>query len=369
MNPTKDLEALLQKQRTLHRFEEVREVVAEAYDRQFRDRVIDLEDLTVVEGGREFGLMLEVPQIGTLAVTEFAKSQLGTAVGVKWDKWFDPQYIKPDEVQEELTRRFARTREARMVRASAFPEDAENPEGLDGYIRGFLGPKYTPIDDEHVFAQMESHIGPFLTDMRFMEDHMGGTWQDDRTSHFSAVGPALRLGDLGGYTYEQALADNALPADDWACLGFHIRNSAVGYAALTIDQFLYRLVCYNGMVRSDPVGRALYRRHVKTDATTLGALLREAFAKILTGWDETTRGIRLLQETTLDDPQREIESFLRAQRSSQKIVDATLAAWKREPEATKIGVMHALSLAAQTAEDMNERYEREALAGLYLAQA
>jgi len=370
------LEALLERQRTLHPFSAVREAVAEAHDRQMPNQILDLENLQVAEDNREAGLQVEVPNLGRLTVTEHAKAQLGNKVGVSWDKWFDPKHIKPEEIQRELQRRFSRSRESCLVRASRFAPHAEGVEGCDGYIRGFLSPGYTPIDNDRIFSQMESNFSGFLDDMKFMENHMGGTWDDDRSSHFSAVGQPICLGEInpegdgaGGAIYEMARKEGMLPDADWAYLGFHIRNSEVGYTALTIDTMIYRLICLNGVINAEKDGRVLYRKHVKIDDPGVTKLLHEAFVKLEDGWAASQSQLKGLYAADIEDPEKDIRKFLRSAQAPKTFIEAAVEAWELEPVNTKAGVMHAISRAAQGADDMNRRYNLEGLAGRYLATA
>lgn len=370
-------EDLLARQRELSPFSEVRQYVAEAHDRHLDDTIIDLENLKVAEDDREQGLRIEMPNLGCLAVTEHAKAQLGSKVGVSWDKWFDPKHIKPEEIQRELQRRFSRTRESCLIRAAQFaPTVKEPPKGCDGYIRGFLNPSYNPIDNERIFDQLEAQFGGFLEDMKFMRNHMGGSWEDDRTSHFSAMGQPVCLGEIdpendgrGGRIYNMAQQEGLMPNGDWVYLGFHLRNSEVGYTALTVDQMLYRLICLNGYISSSKEDRVLYRKHVKIDDDGIAKILHEGFIKLEDVWSATRGRLTKLQETEVEEPKEEIRRFLRKQGASLTFTENAVDAWEKEPTKTRAGVMHAISRAAQDAEDMNKRFSLEGLAGKYLATA
>jgi hypothetical protein len=110
----------------LLKFEDVSDRIHTLHDRNFKDQVVDLEKVRVVpdNNDKKPGVYLEVPNMGKLSLTDWSKRQLGSILGVKFDKWFDPAVVKAEEIQEELVRRFSRTHESRKVRARQYdPKD------------------------------------------------------------------------------------------------------------------------------------------------------------------------------------------------------------------------------------------------------
>jgi hypothetical protein len=119
----------------LLKFEDVFDRINVLHDRNFKDQVVDLEKVRVLPDGNEKkpGIFLDVPNMGKLSLTDWSKRQLGSILGIKFDKWFDPTVVKADEIQEELVRRFSRTHESRKIRARQYnPKDpgAKHADGL-----------------------------------------------------------------------------------------------------------------------------------------------------------------------------------------------------------------------------------------------
>lgn len=85
----------------------------------------------------------------------------------------------------------------------------------------------------------------------------------DSTSHYSAVHMEAR--DVRGDTH--------FP-------GFRLRNSEVGGAALTLDDFWLSLACLNGLLIEIDGKRLLYRTHRAIDDDHLAAAMVIALSKL-----------------------------------------------------------------------------------------
>ena len=101
----------LEERGSLRSFDEVRQDVATRAAERLPDTVVELKNTTITEN-----LNMRVPGLGILELTDWAKYQIGGALGIKWDKWFgidklpDVVVATSKEIQEELTRRFNRAR-------------------------------------------------------------------------------------------------------------------------------------------------------------------------------------------------------------------------------------------------------------------
>ena len=369
---------LLMQRKKLLKFEEVSDRIHTLHDRNFDDQVINLDKVRVLPDGNEEmpGIYLDVPNMGKLSLTEWSKRQLGSIVGVKFNKWFDPEFIKPEEIQEELVRRFSRTNESRKIRARKFGPKDPGAKHADGFCRAMLSPTYAPIDDVRIFDRLGKRLRGQIGDMEFMH-HLGTDFFNDRSSHFTVVGEPVNMGPIDRKhpdervrrIYDIAEKEGELPKEDWVYQNFHLRNSEVGYTALTIDSSTFRLVCLNGVIVTVKDGRLLYRVHRSINDESIDGLLDDAFNKMPDAWKNNKRQMIALRENVLLDPEAEILKFLNGQKATKLFQKAVTEAYETEPLANGYGVLQALSRAAKDEPDMDKRVELEEMAGRYLSLA
>lgn len=352
----------------LLKFDHVRADVASAHDLKNEDVVIEMSKLRVTPQ-----LNLEVPKLGTFTMTDYAQKQLGTILGVQWAKWFDPKLVTYEQVQEEITRRFQKTGDSRKLRTCRFRDGAPGVEGCDGYLRAVLSPTYYPIDDERVFDRLERKFGSRVEGLSFMKNHLSrkSSWGNDHCNHYTIVGQPVNMGpilrdhpdDRVRQIYDIAEAEGALPKTDLVYPGFHMRNSEVGYTAITIDEFSFRLVCLNGMMITTGDSRLLYRQHRPIEDGVLDKQLGEVFERVPVVWENTRRRLNKLQEIQLQHAEEEIEKRLAKLEAPKHFREKAIEAFKKEPLPSMYGVVQAITRAAQQYEDMDKRFEYEAYAG------
>jgi hypothetical protein len=363
----------------LLKFDAVLDRIHSIYDRNFQDQIVDLEKVKVMPDNNTKvpGIYLDVPNMGKLTLTDWSKRQLGSILGVKFDKWFDPRVVKADEIQEELQRRFSRTHESRKIRARRFDSKDPGAKHADGFCRAVLSPTYAPIDDVRIFDRMSKRFRGEMGDVNFMQNHLGTDFYNDRSSHYAVVTEPINMGPIDRNhpdanvrrIYDLAEKEGALPSEDWVYQGYHFRNSEVGYTAVSIDNFTFRLVCLNGAIVSVRDGRVLYRVHRSLDDESIDGLLDGAFRQMPVVWERSRKSMVALRDAVLTDPEAEILKFLNKQQATKVYQDAVNEAYKAEPLPNKYGVLQALSKAAQIESDMDKRVELEELAGRYMMAA
>jgi hypothetical protein len=365
--------------KTLLKFEDVADRINTLHDRNFKDQVVDLEKVRVLPDGNDKkpGIFLDVPSMGKLSLTDWSKRQLGSILGIKFDKWFDPTVVKAEEIQEEMQRRFSRTHESRKIRARQYDSKDPGAKHADGFCRAVLSPTYAPIDDIRIFDRLGKRFRGQMGDMGFMQNHLGTDFFSDRSSHYTVIGEPVNMGPIDRKhpdkrvrdIYDIAEREGMLPDEDWVYQGFHFRNSEVGYTAVTIDSSTFRLVCLNGMVVTVKDGRLLYRVHRAIDDESIDGLLDGAFRKMPAAWEKNRRQMVALREVVLEDPEAEILKFLNRQKATKSFQESVQKAYEAEPLPNRYGVLQALSRAAQGEPDMDKRVELEEMAGQYLALA
>lgn len=192
-------------------FEEVRaEVVARAQTR-LPDVVVPLNALAMLPTGN-----LALPDQRAVSLTSWSRRQLAALLGVRWERWFST--TSGDERADEVNRRLGRIGGERKLRLSK-----DSTGELDGVLRAFLAPAFMPIDDHRIFTLVAQSVR--LDDLRFLRVEV-----TDRASYYAAV--SLDPRELG----QNGKPDRLYP-------GLQIRNSEVGFAALTLDVWYWRIAC------------------------------------------------------------------------------------------------------------------------------
>jgi hypothetical protein len=212
-----------------------------------------------------------------------------------------------------------------------------------------------------------------------MPNHLSkkSSWGNDHCNHYTVVGQPINMGDIDRkhpdpkvrQIYDIAEAEGALPSSDLVYPGFHMRNSEVGYTAITIDEFNFRLVCLNGMMLTAGESRLMYRQHRPIEDAVLDRQLNDVFEKIPVRWENTRVKMTKLQELQLEHAEKEIEERLLKLEAPKHFRDAAVKAFEKEPLPNMFGVVQAITRAAQEYDDMDKRFEFEALAGRVLQRA
>jgi len=300
-------------------FEVVREEVERRAALALPDQVVEASDLRATELGE-----IEVPNLGMLNLTDWSRGQLASLLGVRWPRWFSGDLVAPDEQAEEINRRFSRIVGQFRIRARRYEPEERGLEA--GVLRAFVGPAYAPTDDREVFDRLARTLGPRIQELRFVRASV-----TDSSSQYAAV--SSESVDLG------------VRVPDGHKNGFLIANSEVGARALSIQVFVQRLVCLNGLVISD--SRIFYWVHRARRVNAFEPKLRAALSLLPDKWQA---GIRLLQAARaieIATPEDHIRAALATVPTVKKHVDAVLAAFAAEPDGTLFGVTQAMTSAAR----------------------
>jgi hypothetical protein len=351
--------------RKLVRFDDVRDAVASAHDQNLDDIVVDLGKVRITPN-----IELEIPKTGTFSMTEWSKRQFGAILGIQWDRWFN--HISPSVIQKEIRMRFSINQSEKKIRLRK-----TNDSDVDGEVRAILSPSYFPIDNVRVFERMENAFKGEVSKLKFAPSSLEALRSDtDKSSHFSVFTDPVSMGKIvrgkdkeASKWYSIAESEGALPEEDWLYPGFKLRNSEVGYSALTVDEYSFRLVCLNGLLISSGNQRLLYRQHRSIEDAELDKLLKKVFTAAPERWDATIGQMRTLREAHLPDARLVLEDVLARMSATKKFREEAFVAYSKEPLGTKYGVLQAITRAAQNYEDVDKRSEFESMAGKYLAAA
>jgi hypothetical protein len=318
-------------------FAEVMANVKAEADKNHPDVVLPLRDLRMDPTG-----LLEVGS-RSLQPTDWSEHQLASLLGVRWGRWFGP--VGGDEMAEEVNRRLKRSDRQVRVRSRAL---GPNGGPGDGELRAVLSGSYAPIDDARVFELMDKTREANLSEMTFIR-----VTRTDRSSHY--VGLQRSSFDLGNGSG----VDRVYP-------GIHLRNSEVGFAALTLEIAVLRLVCTNGLVI--PIaGVSLYRMHRKLRDEVLEAQLRAAFDQFPAASERTMTALRRSRESRLDAADAAIVEVLTQAEAPRDVERRVREAFAHEGDSTTWGLVQAVTSVARDLLDPDLRYSLERAAGRLLS--
>lgn len=303
-----------------------------------RDRNVDVEvDLRDLRF--DDNLNMELPNIGPVHLSKTARKQLGALFGVKWEKWFDKEWASHDEANRELKHRISMTSDkrnwTRIFRARKWPDTADKVN--DGqsvmhntsmYVRGVVSNSYVKLDDLVCLEELVK-LRPSMNEEFTV---LQGWISEDYTS----LKFALPI---------EEKTDND-PNGKGMMIGFAFRNSEVGLRAMTWDEYLFRLLCLNGMILCYSNNRLFKQNHSGNVLGRIDNALNEALSRMEEGWDRTIKGLPMTHKE-LDVPaQKEITYAVRARGGSAKLIDKVTKAWENEPLSTPFGVFQAFGRAA-----------------------
>ena len=312
-------------------FAEVHDLVRERASRNFPDTVVHVEMLRATPEGT-----IIVPDLGPCIPSAYAHRQLATMLGFR-ARWFETS--SPEERSEELNRRFRRIPGEKKIRSTR--DETGQP-----VIRAFLGANYLPIDDLRILDGIASLPPALLDEYRFTHVELTPT-----TSTFTAVHSAGHV--VGG--------DELHP-------GFCLRNSEVGAAPVSLDDYFVRIACMNGMVAKVGDKRSLYRRHGAIDDDVLHTALVTAIARLPKRWSEELVVIGRASVVDVEHPDSEVELALVGSSVGRHLIEAAQQEVLRAGDRTRWGVAQAITWTAHRVnQNPDIRFEMERLAGEYLA--
>lgn len=211
-------------------------------------------------------------------------------------------------------------------------------------VRALVTERYTPLDDVDILPLVADVLGDTDAQVQ-MADF------DEDYTHLRIVFPRTQTEVKQG---------------DIIQTGLSISNSETGMRAIRFEPFNYRLVCTNGMTRSESGGSTAIRHignaarlkdsvaRAVADARGAAAQMQDMFKKALAH--------------AVSDPMKLINDH-GAEHLTQDQLKAVLAAYTVEPDPNLFGVINAFTRGAQTASNLETRYEMERVGARLLAAA
>lgn len=296
---------------------------------------------------------LRITESGTLAVsglggafafTDWSRRQLASIVGVRWDRWF--ARMNPGEQAEEVNKRLWSSEQKLKIRTSR----SGSPNGVAGVVNALVSPTFTPLPDSQVLDLVHEALAPVEPTLRVVRHFV----TDRTTSFVVGIGKPFRPGD-----------DKDV-GDIWGCL--YVRNSGVGFAAVSFIASLTRLLCKNGMVAPIPDASLLHRAHRSFDLEKLRKLLGERLRELPGRLADAGRVLVASRRERVVDARAALEEILKTAHLPRKLVPELERAFEAEPtlKGSAFGISQAATRAAQ-AMSPEDRFELERAAGYWLA--
>ena len=292
--------------------------------------------------------LVEVPKLGAFAMNDWSRRQIASALGVRWDRWFENADAKGRA--EELNRRLERASGMVRLRTRALSNpDPELDKGVDGELRALVSATYSPVSDARLGRHLIEALRPKDAELRLVRYDI-----TDKTATY-----VVKLGD----TYREG-DQNAEIGDVWG--GILVRNSGVGFASLLLSLHLTRLLCKNGMTAPIPDALLMKRRHRGIDDGDLKSLLAEKLQDAAGRLHMGQTRLRAAAKKMVENVRAEFERVLERAHLPQRLMPSLLSAYEREPNPSRFGISQAITLAAQALAP-EERLDLEGAAGEYLA--
>lgn len=291
---------------------------------------------------REDGL-IEVPDLGAHVMTEWSRDQLAKALGISWDRFFAGASLPARA--EDLNRRLRRAVGIVRLRTTrARPEGAVG----DGTIRAIVSRDFSTVRDSTITSLLADALRGIEPDARVMRSEVTSL----STTAVLKIGEAYKIGGPGSV------------GDVWGTLT--LKNSGVGYSKLTVFLSLLRLSCRNGMTAPIPLPALVRTRHRWLHESEIYQAITSGLQGV---GDRLRRSAYVLGESVghrVSDVDSEVRELLKTAKLPVRLVRPVLAAYAREPHASRFGISQALTLAAQD-ESPELRLQLEEVAGRYLA--
>lgn len=321
------------------RFHQMMTVLDERHLLQNPDEIVELKALRMTTEET-----IAIPNCGSYALTDWAKKQLASLLGIQWNRWF--QLTTKEEQADEINRRLWRNSARMRLRTS---RTALTTNGKTGVLRAIVTPAYSPISDSHLGNALKILLWPLEQEPRILRFEV----TDRSVTFIMSIGKPFRPGD------------DKVVGDVWG--GLVVRNSDVGYASLSVTLSLVRLLCLNGMTAPIPDALLLKRTHRGITEDGLIEKLRFSVGDLP---GKISRGAGILadaRQRAIQDPEAEFVRLLQIAHMPQKLLPELQAAYALEPEETLFGISQAVTRASQKL-SAEERFELDRAAGTYLQQ-
>ena len=206
-------------------------------------------------------------------------------------------------------------------------------------LRAVFTDRYTELDNMEILSRMLGHGFSTTAEVQYIID---GSMM------------ILKMPDYGK-TFGLSRDDKMVP-------GVTIANSEVGKLAFSIECFLYRLVCSNGLIATTSVASRF--KHISKKALEN---FPEILAQVAMETHTNENRLRLSVDTTVDNPVSSINTFNRQFHIPAEDGEHVVQAWEADPVYSMFGVINSYTHAAQFPEvSTGVSYRLEKAGGMIL---
>jgi hypothetical protein len=145
--------------------------------------------------------------------------------------------------------------------------------------------------------------------------------------------------------------------------GIMVGNSEVGLGSVSLEPFVYRLLCTNDLIVAQE--KSFRHAHIHLTASEMRRRMAEAVSDAFKIAASVLDAFLLTREQPVTDPVETIRQLAEARKMSQKFADEVVSSYAAEPEPTRFGVINAFTRAAQKLGPL-QRIEVERFAGTLL---
>ena len=117
---------------------------------EYPDTIVELKQLRMTTEES-----IAIPNLGNFALTDWARKQLASLLGIQWQKWF--QTTSHEEQADEINRRLWRKAASMRLRTSRL---AVASNGTSGVLRAIVTPTFSPVGDADFRGDLLAYLRP-----------------------------------------------------------------------------------------------------------------------------------------------------------------------------------------------------------------
>jgi len=286
---------------------------------------------------------LYISDTGEFEITDHCHSQIASKLKIPkayYDRMAEIPYFRAYNVNVWMEN----SDENRMVRT------------LDGKARALLSDKFKPLDN---FFMMQAFM-PILAEHKDLE--VKSSSLTEKKMYLQIVTPKLE-GEIKHGDYIQG--------------GFTISNSEVGAGAFDIKEFMYRLLCSNGMVgtshlRRTHVGKRIDTTNdmvldvfkedtIKAELDAYQLIIRDVLANALTqtAFDNQLNKLRRASGDEITKVTKTVQNVTKRLNISEMYQDSMIENIYTEGNRSRYGLANSITHLAHQIENPDEAYEFE----------
>ena len=256
--------------------------------------------------------VVEVPDAGTMRLTDWAQRRIGGMLGVKWHKFFDPMDsdVVRMAIESHLQGLGPECPKVKLVMRGLLK--SENHMETDGILRGVVSPSYSEFRDLHALDRLyEVGEGVLDVDWGFSSVNLL-----DNGSHFTLLlkEPFELIKGSGDFGY----------------VGLRLRNSEVGAHSWTGSLIVIRQVCINGMIVTFVDTQYFRFVHKGMLVDRVDEPIEAALNRCYEVVQELPKAYERLRDFRIEDPMAHLEDFLERRNVSPKLRRAMADAYDIE---------------------------------------